>query len=219
MGTYHTFFAATEADLDRLFPGWKPAQPEQATVEIVNPFTKQRQPSRQWVPVEPPRPLGKPNLYEGAWGAPLPSLLEPSGEWADYERALEEAAAPGLRALPHFRGKNLTLLYSFESLTTALTGATGPIQPARIGAPADDDMPVVERLPADALAKLAQLRDAELEPTFLAWRDADLLGDDVEPSPENVAAFVRCALVPLRALAALAIPRGASVCSYTALHH
>lgn len=219
VGTYHTFFAATEAELDRLFPGWMPVHRDKVTVEVMNPFTKKMQTSRTWGPVEPVRPLQKPNLYDDVWGPPVPSLLLPSGQWADYERAIEEAAAPGLRALPHFRGKNLTLLYTFESLTKALVGSTDAVPPARVGDPADDDMPVVERLPANAVARLASLGDHELEPTFLAWGEADLLGEEVEPSPENIDAFVRFALVPLRALAALAVARGASLCSYTALHY
>lgn len=219
MGTYHTFFAATEAELDRLFPGWMPVHRDQVTVEVMNPFTKKMQTWRTWGPVEPVRPLQKPNLHDDVWGPPVPSLLVPSGPWADYERAIEEAAAPGLRALPHFRGKNLTLLDTFESLTAALTGSSGPVPPARVGDPEDDDRPVVDRLPAAAVARLASLGDHELEPTFVAWREADPLGDDVEPSRESVDAFVRFALVPLRALAALAVARGASLCSYTALHY
>jgi hypothetical protein len=218
VGTYHTFFVATDADLDGLFPGWKPARPEKVSVDNVNPFTKQVVRSKEWIGTEPPQRLGTPNLYEDTWGPPMEPVLEPSGEFADSLRSIEEAAAPGLRALPHFRGKNLTLLYTFDSLATALTGVQGEVPPARVGHAEDDDMPCVERLPDAALARLAELGDDALDPLFLAWREIDPLGCDIEPSAEDVEVYVRYALAPLRALARLALARSASLCAYAALH-
>lgn len=218
MGTYHTLFAATDADLDRLFPGWVPAKPERETVVVPKPFTKQLHEREVWVPVLAPKRLRRPNLYDDVWGPPVPSLLVPPGPWADYARSIEEACAPGLRALPHFRAKNQSLLYGFASLVVALGGEAESTPPARMGEPADDDMPTVERLPPGAALRLASLRDDQLGPTLLAWCRADPLGGEVEPTVEGVAEFIDGVLVPLRALARLAVARRASVCGYAALH-
>lgn len=76
MATYETWFLATDAELDRLFPGWGDARGNRADAAL--PVWRQTSP-----PVPPARP--------------------PS---SDYLEGLEGGTPPGLRSLPHFRWKN-----------------------------------------------------------------------------------------------------------------
>jgi hypothetical protein len=212
MGTYHTFFVAKDDDLDRLFPGWKPVKPEQVQRERVNPFTKKPITVLEWVPVEPPMPLGRPCLYDDVWGP----ATAPIGEVANgYMAHVEGGGAPGLRALPHFRGKNVDRLLELEPLARALVGSEIPVPPARVGADKDDDVTVVWALPKPAAERLASLDDAALNDVF---NDVVVAAGD-ETREDERAFYVEHVLCPLRALAVEAGRRDARVCHYFALHY
>lgn len=216
VGTYQTFFVASEADLERLFPGWHAARPERVMKETVNPFTKQKMTVPMWQPVQPPTPLGKPSLYDDVWGPPLPPIAAVEN---DYMAGIEQAGAPGLRALPHFRGKNYHPFVILEPLAAALVGPSVLVPPARIGCPGDDDAPSVDALPDVAVKVLATLDDARLGPLMDELLAADVMGSGEEVSDEARAYFIDHALRPLRALAIEAARRGARVCHYYALHY
>lgn len=206
VGTYHTFFVANDGDLDRLFPGWKPVKPMDAAA------------TTPWEPVSAPAPLGKPNLYDDVWGPPAEPVSRQPGEWAQYARMIEEAGAPGLRALPHFRSKNVEPLYDFEGLVSVLFGGPRRVPPARLGNDRDDDVTVVFRLPRDAAAALIAVEPSAqrtlvtrlLEETDLGTSD---IGDEAQ------AQFITHVLEPLLALCREAEARGGEVCHYYALHY
>jgi len=77
-----TFFVATDADLDRLFSGWKKPKHERVEVSRVNPFTGKKMKALDWVPEETPSPLGEPSLLDDVWGHPIAPVVPPedSGE-------------------------------------------------------------------------------------------------------------------------------------------
>jgi hypothetical protein len=199
MGTYHTFFVATDDELDRLFPGWKRVRPEQGQVEQYNPFTKTKMIVNDWVPLEAPAPLGKPSLHDDVWGARVEPIVPVEN---DYMASIEEACAPGLRARPHFRAKNYDPFLELEPLVAALVGAKTAVPPARLGPEGDDDVPVVWALPDAAAKVLAALDDAKL-PSVMEQLFADeesLAEDDSEEARDY---FADRARVPLLRLALL----------------
>jgi hypothetical protein len=215
MGTYHTFFVAKDDDLDRLFPGWKPAKPEKVRKEGVNPFTKQKIMVNAWEPVEPPASLGKPSLYDDAWGPPVEPIVAIEN---DYMAHIENAGAPGLRALPHFRAKNCDPFLLLEPLVAALVGPQVPVPPARMGCSGDDDSASVDALPEVAVRTLAAMKDADLPAVMDKVIAADLAGPEFG-TDEARAYLIDHALRPLQALAVEASRRGARVCHYYALHY
>jgi hypothetical protein len=215
MGTYHTFFVATDDELDRLFPGWKRVQPEQGRAERLNPFTKQMMTVNDWLPIEPPTPLGKPSLYDDVWGSPVPPIVDVEN---DYMAGIEEAGAPGLRALPHFRAKNWDPFRVLDPLATALMGAAAPTPPARIGPDQDDDVPLVWALPDAAAKALATIDDAQLPPVMdRVFADEASFSEDAGDEARGY--FVDRALRPMKLLALEALRRGGRVCHYYALHY
>ncbi|HMR04385.1 MAG TPA: hypothetical protein PKA88_01385 [Polyangiaceae bacterium] len=215
MGTYHTFFVATDDDLDRLFPGWVPAKAEREEREAINPFTKEAVTVRDWVPVHAPTALGSPNLYDDAWGPPIPPSREIENE---YMESIENAGAPGLRALPHFRAKNYDPFVSFDSLADALLGGNAMAPPARMGGQDDDDVPIVWVLPDAATKRLVQVDEAQLSAVMKRVLAADVTGSG-ETGADALDYYLSQALRPLRALAAEALRREARVCHYFALHY
>jgi hypothetical protein len=219
MGTYHTFFVSDDHHLDELFPGWKRAKPEQVTVEAVNPFTKQKQTAKRWEPAEPVEALGKPNLYDDTWGPAIEPVLHRDGEFADYARSIEEAGAPGLRALPHFRAKNAESFYEFDALVGLLFEREQPVPPARIGDDADDDVARVFRLPRDAAKKLLSLDDAALRALVARMLVETDLFEGGYTGEDAQAEFISYVMVPLLALCREAEERNAEVCHYYALHY
>jgi hypothetical protein len=216
MGTYHTFFAADDGELERLFPGWKPVKKDQVLVERVSSFSKQKMTVEDWEPVERPTPLGRPSLYDDAWGAPMPPIVPVLNE---YMRAVEESGAPGLRALPHFRAKNCDPLVTLDALVAALVGGAVPVPPARVGCDGDDDIPTVWALPEVATNALAKVDDEQLAAIMDKVLAADVMGSGDATDSEMRTYLVDNVLGPLRALAVEAIQRGARVCHYFALHH
>lgn len=219
MGTYHTFFVSDDAHLDKLFPGWQRAKPERTEKLVVNPFTKAQQLSKQWEPCRPVSPLGKPNLYDDAWGQPVEPVFLPRGEFADYARSVENAGAPGLRALPHFRAKNAEPFYDFDALVGLLFDREEAVPPARIGNAADDDVALVFRLPREAARKLLSLDAAALRAlTARLLEDTDLSGNG-DTGDEAQSAFIEYLLNPLVVLCKEAEACGAEVCNYYALHY
>lgn len=215
MGTYHTFFVATDDDLDRLFPGWKRVKPQKVVNDGVNPFTKQKVTVETWEPVEPPTPLGKPSLYDDVWGPPAAPIVAVENE---YMAGIEQAGAPGLRALPHFRAKNYDPFVSLEPLVAALVGSEVAVPPARVGSDGDDDAPSVDALPDVAAKALASIDDAQLPAVMDEVLAADIMGSG-EAGDDARTYFVDRALRPLKALALEAERRGARVCHYYALHY
>jgi hypothetical protein len=215
MGSYHTFFVARDEHLDRLFPGWKRAKPEQELVRGVNPFTKEKIMVPTWAPIEPATPLGKPSLYDDVWGPPVPPIIEVEN---DYMAMIEDAGPPGLRARPHFRAKNCDPFAVFDPLVAALVGGDDPVPPARIGCSGDDDVPNVWVLPDAAAQKLAATQDRDLPPIMQQVLLADVTGSrDTDTAAREY--YVERGLRPLRALAIEAGRSGARVCHYYALHH
>jgi hypothetical protein len=219
MGTYHTFFVAEDRHLDKLFPGWRRAKPEQETVESMNPFSKKMQSARVWVPVEPVARLGKPNLYDDVWGPAIEPVLQPEGEWAGYQQMIEEAGAPGLRALPHFRSKNVDPLYEFDALTGLVLQREQAVPPARIGDRADDDVAQVSRLPRDAARKLAAIDDATLRAVVAQLLVATDLSEQGDTGDDSQTEFIAYVMRPLIALCIAAESLDADVCHYFALHY
>ncbi|MFT3711367.1 MAG: hypothetical protein QM817_27355 [Archangium sp.] len=205
MGTYHTFFVATDQDLDRLFPGWQRVKPERG--------------KQDWEPVAKIRRLEDPNLYVDAWGPPLAPVLAPEGEWADYARMIEQAGAPGLRALPHFRSKNVEAFYEFEALNQLLLNNSERLPPARLGDQADDDVPMVTRLPAAAARKLVTLAELDLRRVTKQLLEKTDLSEEGDLSDEGVSGFIEGVMNPLRTLCREAEVRRAEVCHYCALHY
>lgn len=215
MGTYHTFFVATDDQLDRLFPGWKRVKPEQVRVERVNPFTNAKMTVNDWAPVEAPAPLGKPSLYDDVWGAPVPPITPVENE---YMAGIEEAGARGLRALPHFRAKNYDPFLVFEPLVAALSGDDAAVPPARVGPESDDDVPVVWALPDTVAKTLAAMDDAQLRSVMeRVFAHEESLAEDCGDEARDF--FVDNALRPLKMLAIEAVERRAHVCHYYALHY
>ncbi len=216
MGTYHTFFVATDAQLDRLFPGWVTALPSKAPRPGINPFTKQPITVQDWAPAHPPKPLGSPNLYDDVWGPAAPALVVAN----EYMAMLEEACAPGLRALPHFRDKNVHM-YAWEQLgdlAPMLDHEQTATPPIRIGREGDDNIPKVWTLSRSATETLADLADDALQPLALRILSEYEFCD--EPVTDEAAAGVAADLLtPLRTLARTAIGAGSHLCSYFALHY
>jgi hypothetical protein len=221
MGTYHTFFVSDDRHLDELFPGWKPPKPERVAAEAVNPFTKQKlkQVVYRWEPVTPPARLGKPNLYDDTWGPPTEPVVVPGGEFADYARSIEAAGAPGLRALPHFRAKNLFPFYDFDAFVGLLLEPKKAVPPARIGDDADDDVPRVFRLPREAARRLLALDDAALRSLVERLLVETDLAESGDTGKDDQSAFIEYAMIPLLALCREAEARGGEVCMYYALHY
>lgn len=217
MGTYHTFFVAADDELDRLFPGWKPVHAEPARRGAKNPFTNETQTIVEWVPVAPIGPLGKPSLYDDVWGPPVPSVEVPTGPFADYAEFIERQGPPGLRALPHFRSKNLEPFYDFDALVGLLFGRATRVPPARLGE--GDDVPIVFRLPRAAAERLLSLDGAELRALVAQWLVETDLSETGDTGEDAQDAFIAEVLAPFLALCRTAQERGAEVCHYYALHH
>src|SRR5437660_1027876 len=78
-----------------------------------------------------------------------------------YMAGIEEAGAPGLRALPHFRAKNHDPFLVFEPLVAELVGEGVGVPPARVGCDGDDDVPTVFALPDAAAHALLETPDAQ----------------------------------------------------------
>lgn len=219
MGTYHTFFVSDDAHLDELFPGWQRPKPERVEKLVVNPFTKTQQLTKQWDPTGPVARLGKPNLYDDAWGPAVEPAFAATGEFADYARSVENAGAPGLRALPHFRAKNAEPFYTFDALVGLLFGRQEVTPPARIGDPADDDVALVFRLPRDAARKLLALDAAGLRALTGRLLVETDLSENGDTGDEAQSAFIEYLLSPLLTLCKEAEARGGEVCHYYALHY
>lgn len=213
MAVHHTFFAASEDELDRLFPGFRRAKPEKVTREGVNPFTKRPSTHRAWEPIAPPTALGSPSFLDDVWGPAFPPVVASDSE---YSAALDAASPPGLRALPHVVAKDLPIL-SIEPLAAALLGADVPSPPARMGLDPRGESREIEALPDAAVIALAEASDAAL----VAATETDAIaraiatGPSVELSEEEARdELLRLMLRPLRALAIEARSRHSRVCHY-----
>ncbi len=207
MGTYHTLFIATDADLDRLFPGWVPVQPEGSFQEVVNPFTRQRQQVYKWTPMSPPRELGSPSLHDDVWGKPVSPIVSPDGE---YLEMLEQSTAPGLRVLPHFRGKNLDPFCVIGHVLLSALGddAARPLPPARVGVEQ-----AVDRIPRSVSKRLVALDEAAIDDVALRLLEEG--GGD----PDALDEFVEYGMKPLVLLCKEALRLEGDVCHHWDLSH
>lgn len=192
MGTYHTFFVATEAHVARLFPGWTPPEPKGA----------------------PPAPLGRPSYLDDEWGPAVPPLVPPADDYSAY---IEGACPPGLRACPHFRAKNV-VDYAFTCLgeLAPLLVEGEEATPALLRGPKDDDdVPFVWTLSATATAKLAALGSDQLVELGGRVGEQSLEG----PGDDDGEALAEHLLAPLAALAREAVRTAGRLCELYALHH
>jgi hypothetical protein len=131
MGSYETWFVASESVLDALFLGWA-ATPDEAS--------------------EPVTPLP---IWSSA-ATPAPPVRPPGD---DYLAMLEHETPPGLRALPHFRYKGSP--FDLIDQVSAELGHPDPIRPLRYGPhDSGEEVAVVRAFPADVVTALSALDDA-----------------------------------------------------------
>jgi hypothetical protein len=203
MAIYTTIFAATEADLRELFPGWSSPLAEPLLEQQINPFTKQPMMVKSWVPrasTDPGRAVDLSQLYESA--APiLAPVVPPEGEFSGYAITLEERAPRALRALPHASFKNV--LGTHLLAIACAVGVESDGQPARVG----PDGTQLDCLPRAAVSALAGLAEGELP--NLAERLVDEGFDDVGGA-DDVLRILRA----VHALAIIALSTDRVVCVF-----
>jgi hypothetical protein len=160
MPTFVTLFAATDADLDRLLPGWPMASEEPLLVPGEDLFTGIKKVFKRWT-----APAGA--LY----GVAVPGFATPQSPIApvlapesDYELNVEQGAPRALRACPHacvvnFFGDHLL------SLGALLLGREVEGRPLRVG----PDGLQLDGLAQEAVAELSAVRPEELPTLAARW--------------------------------------------------
>ena len=201
MAIYSTLFVATDADLDKFFPGWRAPLPRPVRAETRNPFTGEPLVYEQWDPGFQGKAPRRPSLLERHGRKVLEPLVAPEGEDEDYQVWLEDGAPELLRTFPHVAAKGVTGV-ELSAVAEVLVGRTVP--PARF-VDCPDGEGSAAALAAEAVPLLAGLGDKQLRPTAKKWRTA--LGDEFAPAVADLEDYLRT----FRALAAEAAARGGHV--------
>lgn len=216
MGSYETFFVATDDELDALFPGWIAPRANRAREQTDSDggIAEDVEPDE-----DEPEPLGSPSFRDDVWGPRRPPIRPCEN---GYHEMMEQECPPGLAALPHYRTKNLWSLFDADRVAHLLldTDEPGQTPPLRVGVEGDDDVPVVFGwAPEDAHA-LASCEDERLDALVyeLIADEDESEDDDVEVDGE-VWVSVRQSLRAVRALARKAGKAGAHLCLYFAMHY
>ncbi len=213
-----TLFAATDADLDSCFPGWRLPLPEPRVVEQINPFTREPMIFRTWDLGRPPE-AGPPRTIRVAYRrrAIMP-ILPPEGDEAHW---LEEKDTPALlRTLPHFAMWGVSLRTKSELLGVLDLPASpflrlfiGPqgSPPARfVDCPEDEG--AIECLAEAVPGPLARLDDRTARTCLAAWQKAlGIKGKAVKRIETEFAEGSAWALRRIRALAVEADRRGGNL--------
>jgi hypothetical protein len=195
--TYTTLFVATDQELDRFWPGWR--LPAAAPVRAFGDdewldWTGQPWPNisgEVWDPGPPSERSKRASVHDAAGRAVVPPLLPVSG----FQAQLEENAPALLRTFPHVAARNVTPV-ELEGVAIALLGEFRP--PARM-VDCGDQGGVFGSLPADAVAALARITDADA-PEVIRRIDETLMEP---PRGEDAEAF----LDRMRRLAKIAVER------------
>lgn len=167
MALFVTLFAATESQLDAIFPGWPEPPDAPSMVPVEDPFTGAETLIKRWIPSDsqPCEDFDLPRFVTSF--APVPPILPTE---SDYERHMEERAPPVLLTLPHATLKNLSARH-LEAIASILLGAPVQAPPARV----TPEGFAVDRLPNAAVCALASVASAELQPLANRWAsDSDL---------------------------------------------
>ncbi|MBI5537367.1 MAG: hypothetical protein HY898_31885 [Deltaproteobacteria bacterium] len=160
MAIFVTLFAATEGELDRIFPGW-PKPPEAPTlVRVDDPDTGEERTEKRWVPegeVSASLLLADPQSAAEV----MAPVLEPESE---YERHMEERAPRVLRTLPHACLKHLFGRH-LDALASLLLGRPIEARPARV---TPDGFPI-DRLAQEGMVALSRMSPTDLPQLAERW--------------------------------------------------
>ena len=215
MGTYETFFVATDDELDALFPGWKAPGPTKRRRERTNPYRGTIESVETEEAEGEPESLGTPSFLDDVWGPRLPPIKACSS--GAHER-LESTCAPGLAALPHHRTRDGSWLIYGNHLVHLMLDEdeADETPPLRMGAGEDQDVPLVFGWSAENARAFAACPNERLDE--LAWEILanDSNEDEVEVAGEDWA-NVRRDLRAVRALARRADKAGSHLCVYLSM--
>jgi hypothetical protein len=208
MALYTTLFAATEAELSAMFPGWLVPRATPLERESTNPFSGETMSFLSWLPDSAAGLEGledmTPQAIAGARA--ISPVLEPAGARAAEHRQLEVRAPPALRALPH---ASLVDVYGphLDALAAALeVPATG--RPARVA----PDATQLDSLPDEAVTRLAACDEQRLPGLVKAWAFTEGLFEGADPTGDAL-----WALRAVHALARLSAGHGRRVCVFVEL--
>jgi hypothetical protein len=162
MAIFVTLFAASEAELDGIFPGWPRAPAQAQGVTVQDAESGQERVVKRWVPeagfeeFEPPR-------LEAREPERAP-ILAPESE---YEQHMEARAPVVLRALEHACLKNLFGEH-LDALAAVVLGRQAEGRPVRV---TPDGFPI-DSMDVDAVAAIARLQASELAACAEQWAAA-----------------------------------------------
>ena len=205
MAIYTTLFTATDSELSALFGGWR--QPLPAPRQYAHQLKfgpKKEIVVTTWDPGSRTPLAALPSLSDKHGRNILPPIMPPDGQFADYQRWLEEICAPLLRTLPHLAIKGITH-FELQELGAVLVG--DGVSAARF-ADCRENEGCVGSIQEGALPLLASATDEELRKFSARW---------CERLKEGRAEDSHWVLLRLRLLAKDAVSRNANLFSHTAV--